>query len=99
MEILEKVKLCLGNTDTNQDSLFEMLVEDAKTEAINYCNLKEYNIKLDATIVKMVIQNYNKARIQGIVSESFSGVAETYQNGYTSDVITMLNKCRKVRTL
>lgn len=99
MEILEKIKLLQGisTLDTSKDDVLIMLIEDAKTEAVDYCNLSIYDVKLDSTIVKMVIQNYNKGITQGIASESFSGVAQSYINGYTSDVIAMLNKNRKVK--
>ena len=99
MEILEKVKLLLDTTGINSEMILTMLVEEATTEAVNYCNLKEYNIKLDPVITKMVIQNYNKSRVQGVSSEAFSGVTQAYTDGYTKDVIMMLNKNRKVKTL
>jgi len=97
MEILEKVNLLLDNP--NKDELLLMLIEDAQTESTDYCNLTTYNAKLDPTIVKMVIQNYNKGRVQGIISESFSGVSESYINGYSADVYIMLNKNRKLKTI
>ena len=100
MEILDKVKLILFSTGNNtKDDILNMLIEDAKIETIVYCNLLIYDVKLDSTIVKMSIQNYNKSINQGISSESFSGVSESYVNGYSADVIVMLNKNRKVRML
>lgn len=98
MEILEKIKLILFPTENyTKDELLTMLIDDAKIEAVDYCNLSIYDVKLDSTLVKMVIQNYNKSITQGIASESFSGVSESYINGYTSDVISLLNKNRKVK--
>ena len=97
MEILEKVNLLLDSP--NKDELLQMLIEDAQTESTDYCNLSAYSTKLDQVVVKMVIQNYNKARTQGIVSESFSGVSQSYINGYSADVIVMLNKNRKLKTI
>ena len=100
MEILEKIKLILFPTgDYTKDDVLTMLIEDAKIEAVDYCNLSIYDVKLDSTIVKMAIQNYNKSITQGIATESFSGVSESYVNGYSTDVIIMLNKNRKVRML
>ena len=100
MEILDKVKLILFPTeDYTKDELLTMLIDDAKIEAVDYCNLSIYDVKLDSTLVKMVIQTYNKSITQGIASESFSGVSESYINGYTSDVISLLNKNRKVKFL
>ena len=100
MEILDKVKLVLFPTENyTKDDILTMLIEDAKIEAVDYCNLSIYDMKLDSTIVKMSIQNYNKSINQGIASESFSGVSESYVNGYSADIIVMLNKNRKVRML
>ena len=97
MELLNKVNLLLGTTD--KDDVLTMLIEDAKDEAMNYCNLIAYNVKLEPTIIKMVVQNYNKGRIQGIISESYSGVTQAYSDGYTKDIYIMLNKNRKLKTL
>ena len=97
MGILDKVKLILGISD--KDSLLTMLIDDCKSEVLDYCNLVVYDIKFDSTVTKMVVQNYNKSRIQGIASESFSGVSQSYINGYTADVIAILNKNRRMRFL
>ena len=98
MEILEKIKLILFPTENyTKDNVLTMLIDDAKIEAVDYCNLSIYDVKLDSTLVKMVIQTYNKSIAQGIASESFSGVSESYINGYSADVIAMLNKNRKVK--
>ena len=101
MEILEKVKLILDidTLDLTKDKKLQMLIDDAIVVAIDYCNLTEYVTKLDSIVAKMAIQDYNKARVQGINSESFSGVSESYINGYSADVYIMLNKNRKLKTI
>ena len=99
MIMLERIKLMLGLADTTKDVLLAMLAEDAIVEVTDYCNMAIYDVKLDSTVAKMVIQNYNKISIQGISSESFSGVSESYVNGYTIDVMNVLNKNRRVRFL
>jgi len=95
MELLDRVNLLLGIND--KDVLMQIFIEDAQTEVIDYCNLLTYNVKFDGTVAKMVIQNYNKSKIQGIISESFSGVSQSYIDGYTNDVKQFLNKNRKAR--
>ena len=99
MIMLERIKLMLGIVDTTKDALISMLAEDAMVEVTDYCNMAIYDVKLDSTVAKMVVQNYNRGSIQGIASESFSGVSESYVNGYTIDVMNMLNKNRRVRFL
>ena len=101
MEKLLKVKLLLGiaANDATKDNLLTMLIDDAVVEVIDYCNLKQYNTNLDSTVVKMVTQNYNKISNQGIASQSYSGVSETYVDGYSADVMAQLNKNRRVKFL
>lgn len=101
MEMNLKVKLLLGiaAADITKDTLIDMLLEDAIAEVTDYCNLKIYDSKFDSTVVKMVSQNYNKVSTQGISSQSFSGVSESFVDGYSADVMTMLNKSRRVRFL
>ena len=101
MEKLLKVKLLLGIAadDATKDNLLTMLIDDAVVEVIDYCNLKEYNTNLDSTVVKMATQNYNKISNQGIASQSYSGVSETYVDGYSADVMAQLNKNRRVKFL
>lgn len=99
MLMLERIKLMLGLADTTKDSLIAMLAEDAIVEVTDYCNMAVYDVKLDSTVAKMVIQNYNRVKVQGISSQSFSGVSESYVNGYTIDVMNVLNKNRRVRFL
>ena len=40
MEILEKIKLILNiaTLDVSKDELLTMLIDDAKTEVVDYCN-------------------------------------------------------------
>jgi len=101
MEMLAKIKLMLGiaTLDATKDALIAMLVADAIVEVTDYCNMIIYDVKLDSIVAKMVIQNYNKISVQGISSESFSGVSESYVNGYTVDIMNVLNKNRRVRCL
>lgn len=97
--MLDKVKIYLGITDTIKDDLLEVLIEDAINEVVAYCNLKQYDEKLDSTVIKMVLSNYNKLGSEGIDSHSYSGVSESFADGYSKDIVTMLNKHRRVRML
>lgn len=95
----EHIKVLLGITDTSKDELISYLIDDAIAEVVSYCNLKSYDVRLNSIVIKMVLQNYNKVKIQGITSHSYSGVSESYTDGYTADVMAQLNKHRRVRFL
>ena len=97
----ERIKMLLGIdvADTSKDVLIDYLIEDAIDEVVLYCNLKSYEVRLNSIVIKMVLQNYNKAKIQGITSQTYSGVSETYTDGYTQDIMTQLNQNRRVKFL
>ena len=99
--MLNKIKLLVGvsPTDEGQNELFEVLIEMAQQEAVEYCHLEEYNEKLNPTIIKMVIEKYNRLGSEGITSQNYSGVSESFAEGYSKDIIASLNRNRKLRMM
>ena len=68
-----------------------------KEEAYVYCNLPEYNKKLDNIVVSMVIEKYNRIGSEGTTSQSASGISASYDSFYSDKIVKMLNKHRRVR--
>lgn len=101
MTIIEKVQAILGPTGMGDRKLQTLLalVEMCKDEATSYCNLDEYSEKLDNAVVQMVIQRYNRINNEGIDSNSASGINEHFHDGYTKDVMSMLRKYRRLKTV
>jgi len=97
--MLEKIKLLLNITDDDRDELLELLISLCKDEACEYCNLMEYNKKLDYIVIQMVIERFNRIGSEGATSQSTSGISTNYDSFYSEKVRKMLNKHRKVRTV
>lgn len=95
--MLDKIKLLLSMTDDTADDLLNTLIAMCKEEAYIYCNLPEYNAKLDNIVVSMVIEKYNRIGSEGSKSQSASGISASYDSFYSDKVVKMLNKHRKVR--
>lgn len=96
--MLEKIKLLLSRADDDTaDELLNTLIAMCKEEAYIYCNLPEYDTKLDFIVVSMVIEKYNRMGSEGTLSQSSSGVSAAYDSFYSDKVVRMLNKFRKVR--
>lgn len=96
--MLEKIKLLLSRVDDDTaDELLNTLIAMCKEEAYIYCNLPEYDKKLDFIVVSMVIEKYNRMGSEGALSQSSSGVSAAYDSFYSDKVVRMLNKFRKVR--
>lgn len=96
--MLEKLKLLL-NANDEQDELLSVLISLCKDEAIAYCNLSEYNKKMDFVVIQMVIERYNRIGSEGAASQSFSEVTMTFDSFYSEKVRRMLNKFRKVKMI
>lgn len=98
--MLEKIKMLLNLTDNDDsDELLAMLITLCKEEAYTYCNLDEYDEKLDFVVIQMVVERYNRMGSEGAVSQSTSGVSASYSDFYSAKVVKLLNKHRKVKML
>lgn len=95
--MLDKIKLLLSIVDDTADDLLNTLIAICKEEAYIYCNLPEYNEKLDNIVVFMVIEKYNRIGSEGTESQSASGISATYESFYSEKIVKMLNKHRRVR--
>lgn len=95
--MLDKIKLLLSILDDTADDLLNTLISMCKEEAYIYCNLPEYNTKLDNIVVSMVIEKYNRIGSEGSISQSASGISATYDSFYSDKIVKMLNKHRRVR--
>lgn len=98
--MLDKIKLLLSMADDDSlDELLQTLISLCKEEAYNYCNLDDYDNKLDYIVVQMVIERYNRIGSEGATSQSSSGINTSYDSFYSDKVTKMLNKHRRIRTL
>ena len=97
--MLERIKLLLSIADDEQDELLSTLIVLCQEEAYIYCNLEEYDSKLDFIVTQMVIERFNRIGSEGLVSQNHSGVSSAYTNFYSDKVMRFLNKHRKVRTV
>ena len=96
--MLDKLKLLMG-LDDSLDELLMTLISLCKEEAYIYCNLPEYDTKLDYIVIQMVIERYNRLDSEGAESQSTDGVSTSYTNFYSDKVVKMLNKNRKVKMI
>ena len=96
--MLEKIKLCLTN-NTYTDELINLFIEDTTKEVKIYCNREDIDTELESVIRKIVIIKLNRMNSEGLSSQSYSGVSESFIDGYPQDIISVLNRKRKLKTL
>jgi hypothetical protein len=96
--MLDKIKLLLNLSDReDKDDLISLLISLCKNEAVDYCNLEEYDEKLDSAVIAMVIERYNKLGSEGISSEKFSGIDSNFSVDYTEPILKKLRKNRRIK--
>ena len=81
--MIDKIKILI---DAAVD---DKLVEICKIEATEYCNLAEYSTNLDAAVIQMVIERYNKLGVEGLNSQSASTISSSFVDGYSKQVYQM----------
>ena len=94
--MIEDLRTLTNCDDTN---ILSLLVNQCKLIAKDYCNMDEYNQKLDEIVKVMVCQRFNKLSADGISSQSYSGISESYTDDFSPMIYKSLRKHRKLRTV
>ncbi len=100
MDILDRVKTIIGLEidDTSKDAVLQVLLEQAANEFLQYTNRDEIPEKAINVIVDMAVVKYNLLGTEGLNSQSYSGMSETYEQ-YSSQLIKALNRYRRLIAL
>lgn len=97
--MLDTLIMLLGlQRGSEKEVIIEYLIESAKQFIENYCHCA-YDDTFNSTIVSMVMEDYNKLESAGIETESFSGISQSYINGYSDSVMNALKARRRIKVL
>lgn len=97
--MLDELKLMLGDAAAAYtDAQLELALRLAQQEAAAYCN-RELDDDLLLIASRMAIVRLNRMNTEGLASQGFSGVNESYINGYPEEIMMLLRKKRKVKML
>lgn len=93
MEILEQIKLLSGNTN---EALISLIIDKTMIEISDYtkmdfdiCNERMTNVLVDMAVVKL-----NRFGTEGLSSQSYSGVSESYIDEYPHYILKQLNSIK-----
>lgn len=96
---MNNIKILLGDAAAAfTDAQIEMALSIAEQEAALYCN-RALDDDLRLIARKMAIIRLNRMNTEGLTAQSYSGVNESYIDGYPADIMLMLNRKRKVKLL
>lgn len=101
---LEKVKRRLDITTNEKGLLLSDILEEKTEEIINFCDKLPKPLPddfkcpndLQGVICRLVASDYNKLGSEGLTSESYSGVSQTFENTLCENDMKILKRYRKV---
>ena len=97
--MIEEIKLLLGDSASNySDALIGLCAKQALVEVEAYCN-RALDYELEMVAIKIAIIKLNRINTEGLTAQSFSGVSESYIDGYPAEVMAILNRKRKLKVV
>ena len=97
--MIEEIKLLLGEAASNYtDALIGLCAKQALAEVEAYCN-RNVDHELELVVERIAILKLNRINSEGLTAQSFSGVSESYIDGYPADILAILNRKRKIKVL
>ena len=97
--MIEDIKLMLGEAASNfTDAQIGLALRLATVEIEAYCN-RELDSTLELIAERIAVIKLNRMNTEGLTSQSFSGVSESYLDDYPADVLAVLNRKRKIKVL
>ena len=95
--MIEEIKLLLGEAANNfTDAQIGLALKIAIAEVEDYCN-RDADATLELLAEKIAVIKLNRINTEGLASQSYSGVSENYIDGYPQEILTVLNRKRKIK--
>lgn len=97
--MVEEIRIMLGEAEKNYtDAQIGLALKHSLAEVEGYCKRKlDYELEIVAqriAVIKLLRMN-----TEGLSSQSFSGVSESYIDGYPADIQAILDRKRKIRVI
>lgn len=97
--MIEDIKLLLGDAAANYaESLIALVAKQALAEVESYCN-READTELELLAERIAVIKLNRMNTEGLASQSYSGINESYIDGYPEDIKAILNRKRKIKVV
>lgn len=95
--MIEEIKLLLGEAAANYtDAQIGLAYKLALAEVEEYCK-RDADPALELVAEQITVIKLNRIGTEGLTAQSFSGVNESYLDGYPAEIMAVLNRKRKVK--
>ncbi len=78
-ELLARFKTLTGITDSEQDGLIAVLLEDAEDAVLDFIGREELPQRLSSVVVQLAVIAYNKRGAEGESSRSVGGISQSFE--------------------
>ena len=97
--MIEEIKILLGESASNfTDSQIGLCAKLAMVEVESYCR-RPIDLELELVVEQIAIIKLNRLNTEGLSAQSYSGVSETYIDGYPAEIKAILNRKRKIKVV
>lgn len=97
--MIDEIKILLGDIANNYtDSQISLYYKLAAAEVEEYCH-RELDEVLKLMAEQIAVIKLNRINTEGLASQGYSGVSESYIDGYPAEIQAVLNRKRKIKTL
>ena len=97
--MLEEIRLLLGEAAANySDAQISLAYNMALNEVEEYCK-RDADTALELVAEQIAVIKLNRRNTEGLASQSFSGVSESYIDGYPDEIKAVLNRKRKIKMI
>lgn len=97
--MIDEIKLLLGEAASNYtDAQISLALKLAIGEIEDYCN-RELDFNLELQAIQIAVIKLNRLGTEGLASQGFSGVSESFIDGYPAHIINALNRKRKIKVV
>lgn len=94
--IIEKLLILLPNAN---EELLELLIDQSMDNFMAICCVEEVPERAQNVIVQMTLWHYNQRGAEGLSSQSYSGMNESYQTDYPAPLKRSIHRFRGLKTL
>lgn len=97
--MIEEIKLLLGDAANNySDAQIALALKISLAEVEEYCG-RDADYSLELIAMRIAIIKLNRINTEGLASQGYSGVSESYIDGYPADIVAALNRKRKIKVM
>lgn len=97
--MIEEIKILLGDAATNYtDAQLGLAYKLALAEVEAYCG-RDADAALELAAERIAIIKLNRINTEGLASQGFSGISESFIDGYPAEILAILNRKRKLKVV